>query len=224
MLTATFHPFSRLPLELRSRIWKLSANEPRVVTVRGIPAAGHLQMDHFVSLVPTPSVLQVCRESRFEALRFYTKAFTYGSSPCFIWTNFNVDTIKINDFRVCRLLARDAALIQQLVVESSDAELFNGYYAYHFSEMKGLKSILISSLQKVEEWGPEICVMESKFRDWFGGVEGWMCPEMKIIEKDTGVEMNMQNCEEILERRRERRSRERGGSGLRGRCPNRWEG
>ncbi|KAH6678626.1 hypothetical protein B0J14DRAFT_327118 [Halenospora varia] len=132
MPTTTFRPFSRLPLELRNRIWNVSAIEPRVLTIQGVPTAQHLETEYFISPSPPPSTLQVCRESRFEAIKFYAKALRHGYSPRCIWTNFSADTIRIDDFRACKLLAGDAALTRQWVVESSDADLFNWYYAYHF--------------------------------------------------------------------------------------------
>jgi hypothetical protein len=63
---ATFHPFLRLPYELRTCVWKLTV-EPRTVRVD--------VQDYFLaSATPVPAVLQVCREARNYGL--YQKAFS----------------------------------------------------------------------------------------------------------------------------------------------------
>jgi hypothetical protein len=160
-------------------------------------------MEYFFSRDPISLILQVCQESRSEALSLYTKAFAAGTSPRSIWTNFNADTIKIDDFRLVKVEAEEAALIRWLVVESSEAELFDWYYIMDFSAMKALSELLISSSEEVGEWGGTLGWMRKNFEGWFGGVEGWVCPEMRIVEKETGVEMNLQNFRSIIERKRE---------------------
>ncbi|KAG7287398.1 hypothetical protein NEMBOFW57_006909 [Staphylotrichum longicolle] len=83
--TATFHPFSRLPFELRARIWELTV-EPRIVEVRVVhhepvtlakptgPDASSTTakrtqkrlppVRHLRSPTPAPAQLQTCREAR----------------------------------------------------------------------------------------------------------------------------------------------------------------
>jgi hypothetical protein len=36
------------------------------------------------------------------------------------------------------------------------------------------------------------------FRKLFDEIEGWVCPEVRVLEKDTGAEMNVRNCESIM--------------------------
>jgi hypothetical protein len=96
--TATFHPFPRLPFELRACIWELTV-EPRIVEVRVVyhdpspvkvtdpdswtkewmkkrlPPVRHLR-----SPTPVPAQLQTCREAREHLSRHphngYQKAFS----------------------------------------------------------------------------------------------------------------------------------------------------
>ncbi|KAK3290786.1 uncharacterized protein B0H64DRAFT_412140 [Chaetomium fimeti] len=97
--TATFHPFPRLPVELRARIWELTV-EPRIVEVRVVyhdpspvkvtdpdswtpewmkkrlPPVRHLR-----SPTPVPAQLQTCRAAREHLSRHphdggYQKAFS----------------------------------------------------------------------------------------------------------------------------------------------------
>ncbi|KAK3390332.1 hypothetical protein B0H63DRAFT_111759 [Podospora didyma] len=65
----TFHLFSLLPTELRLEIWRQKCL-PRVVQVRY-----DQENDRCLSTTRPPMVLQICRESRHEALRLYVKIF-----------------------------------------------------------------------------------------------------------------------------------------------------
>lgn len=70
--------FGDLPSEIRIKIWKLSML-PRFVTIR-IQEAAHLTVNdrpilEYSSTNPVPSILQVCHESRAEALRTYRLCF-----------------------------------------------------------------------------------------------------------------------------------------------------
>ena len=58
----TFHPFPRLPLELREQIWKDTV-EPRTVDVRRV-RKGTERYGQLVSSTPIPAILQSCREAR----------------------------------------------------------------------------------------------------------------------------------------------------------------
>ncbi|KAK2047628.1 hypothetical protein LZ31DRAFT_551200 [Colletotrichum somersetense] len=101
--TATFHPFPRLPAELRARIWELTV-EPRIVDVRvvwhrpspvsqegsepGARAVADWTVErppprrHLRSCTPAPAQLQTCREAREhlatcpDARYRYEKAFS----------------------------------------------------------------------------------------------------------------------------------------------------
>jgi len=81
MASQTFHPFSRLPLELRLKIWRLTP-EARIITVRltyrNRRADGSFLpdpwMDSTKPIPPHPALtvpFRVCRESRREMQRLY---------------------------------------------------------------------------------------------------------------------------------------------------------
>ena len=67
----TFHPFPRLPLELREQIWKDTV-EPRTVDVRRV-REGTQRYGQLVSSTPIPAILQSCREAR--NLGLYERVF-----------------------------------------------------------------------------------------------------------------------------------------------------
>ncbi|KAF2128625.1 hypothetical protein P153DRAFT_376731 [Dothidotthia symphoricarpi CBS 119687] len=85
---ATFHPFPRLPLELRTKIWGV-ATEDRVLKVR---KTWHRNQGYW-SPTPVPAVTRACRESREHCS--YRKAFIIDSSPRYIWANFDCDVVQM---------------------------------------------------------------------------------------------------------------------------------
>lgn len=100
---ATFHPFPRLPFELRDLIWGFSV-EPRIVELdvdyelNYIDSTRICPWRYMVSSTPTPAVLQVCQEARNHGS--YKKVFTelaspFGVGPQYIWANLEVDIINI---------------------------------------------------------------------------------------------------------------------------------
>ncbi|KAK8122669.1 hypothetical protein PG984_011339 [Apiospora sp. TS-2023a] len=54
---ATFHPFPRLPPELRAQIWRLTV-EPRIVNIRTN------SFSQLISSTPVPTALHTCHEAR----------------------------------------------------------------------------------------------------------------------------------------------------------------
>ena len=75
---ATFHPFPRLPYELRMQIWEMTV-EPRVVNVELTRQKPIRQAFYLTSSTPVPAVLQSCREARNHGL--YRKAFSEVAVP-----------------------------------------------------------------------------------------------------------------------------------------------
>jgi hypothetical protein len=67
----TFHPFPRLPLELREHIWK-DTMEPRTVDVRRVREWPQ-RYGQLISSTPIPAILQSCREAR--NLGIYKRVF-----------------------------------------------------------------------------------------------------------------------------------------------------
>ncbi|KAH8684515.1 hypothetical protein BGZ60DRAFT_355066, partial [Tricladium varicosporioides] len=119
----SFHLFLRLPKELRNRIWKFAAFEPRLLNIRAFPPAS-VEIQYFFSSDPVPAILHTCQESRTEVLVFYTKAFSTGTTLRYIWTNFNVDTIKIEDHHLSKVNQEERARIRWLIVNVNETELF----------------------------------------------------------------------------------------------------
>ena len=64
--------FRTLPLELRTRIWEMTAEEERIVAV-------HAAIDDGLR-AKVPPMLHVCAESRAVGLKFYSLAFRHEGS------------------------------------------------------------------------------------------------------------------------------------------------
>ncbi|KAH6859129.1 hypothetical protein BKA58DRAFT_444296 [Alternaria rosae] len=94
---ATFHPFPRLPYELRMQIWEMTV-ESRIVDVKvyydPIPNDFGLSTTTLV-----PPVLQACQEARNHGL--YKRCFSELALPNYraqyVWADLNIDTIDIGD-------------------------------------------------------------------------------------------------------------------------------
>ncbi|KAK4076805.1 hypothetical protein ACCO45_012641 [Purpureocillium lilacinum] len=168
---ATFHPFGRLPSELRARIWA-STVESRTVEIRYSPETGDL---HVNSTTPVPAVQQTSHEARMQGL--YQRAFAYGEEPRYVWVNFDVDVISIGT-TYFRYLEPERLLIRRLKFEREDDESF-----FHF------EARVLETFYNVEEV-QVIC--EDGLLSWQEAWESvaWPCQKDKIkfIDKETKQE------------------------------------
>ena len=202
----TFHPFSRLPQELRIQIWRahLTSMEPRNLIIRSDrPKNFTRPLQYFHSPTPIPPLLHTCLESRLEALSFYVVAFTNGSNPRFTWTNFQFDIIVITEWDLCKLSQLDKFRMLQMVVESTSADYFHGECRGEFADMPNLVSLEIVSIESLYAWEYLIGSMRRLWTKEFGDRDGYVCPEIRIIEKGTHWEMNVHNYEAIMRLREE---------------------
>ncbi|KAI0437847.1 hypothetical protein F4803DRAFT_570362 [Xylaria telfairii] len=135
---AAFHPFPRLPAELRAQIWEMTV-APRIVEVRITYRASPLSSDssstntatvpHLMSLTPVPEILQTCQEARNQGL--YQQAFSELAAPDgeglrYVWLNLEIDIISIGT-TIFAALEPVALLIQRLRLEreNSDESFFH---------------------------------------------------------------------------------------------------
>ncbi|KAI1100881.1 hypothetical protein F4804DRAFT_32631 [Jackrogersella minutella] len=119
---ATFHPFPRLPTELRVHIWALTAR-PRTVEVRVVPDYS-LKAQRLFSPTPVPAIVQTCQEARYSGL--YKQAFSEvhtaaGEEPRYVWLNFDIDMVSIGNTPF-RAFASAALSIRWLKFERESPE------------------------------------------------------------------------------------------------------
>jgi hypothetical protein len=198
----TFHPFPRLPLELREQIWK-DAVEPRTVDVRRILAWPHCQL---VSSTPIPAILQSCREARnlargpykqyfFEAHattkwrgtyapeiaieRFFSPDEPEEEGPVselrYVWLNLDIDTVDIgaSSFRDYEPIA---SAVKRLRCKRENGE--REYWRYG---RRGCTTFI--EFPNVEEIQ---VVCADRFWNWPKGMQryAWPCAYEKILFTD----------------------------------------
>lgn len=116
---ATFHPFPRLPYELRAMVWALAA-EPRTVQIN-VEYGERIKSDfttgiyYLVSSTPVPAVLHTCRESRKQSP--YEKLFyCQETEPCYVWVNFDLDMFDVG-LDYVHFLFRNRSRVRRLKFE-----------------------------------------------------------------------------------------------------------
>lgn len=185
-----FRLFPRLPQELRLQIWKLTI-QPRVLIVRSVPPNSVIHptyLEYFYSSNPVPSIFFACKESRLEALSLYTKAFSAGSTPRYIWANFTFDTIQIDDHSLPKLKIGDRQLIRWLVVDSAYADLFNHYiFCGGFRGLRSLEELDILASQDIWRWEKATTDLRFDLTRQFSGLEAWECPNVRIFAVETDL-------------------------------------
>ncbi|KAK7934918.1 hypothetical protein PG985_000413 [Apiospora marii] len=154
--TREFHPFSRLPPELRQQIWSLSI-EPREFVF-------HLDY-HLVSRSRNPALLDVCSESRDYALKFhYVKSRNGPYCPFrYQWVNFDVDTVRLAAHRDSVFLAAQYP-IQKLIVECRGGDMATGSLYNILGMLLG-----ITELREVALVGFKSCPPSPRYRNWWLG-------------------------------------------------------
>ncbi|EGY15175.1 hypothetical protein VD0002_g6576 [Verticillium dahliae] len=154
-----FHPFSRLPAELRLHIWNLAA-EPRRVMILGISCysyEGGAMVGHelFTSRTPVPAVLHACCEAR--QLPSYRKAFAsqFASAPesrqDYVWVDFAADTIQCSESLVW-FSPEERPLIRHLRMEVYNQEDFEEEGMAMMRELTALKSLDILYGYDLKHW------------------------------------------------------------------------
>ncbi|OPB42358.1 hypothetical protein A0O28_0034750 [Trichoderma guizhouense] len=147
-MATTFHPFPRLPFEIRSQIWALAVY-PRLLHIRITPKPDTRGYFDYASMIPQAELMHVCRESR--QLAPYRKAFfTTLPGDCearYIWVNFDEDMISIQDEKMERLFphAADIQRLRFMVPTGSYREYwedtFHRYPDTHFKMFTALREL-----------------------------------------------------------------------------------
>lgn len=140
----TFHPFPRLPLELRRHIWEMSM-QPREIPI-------HLNRQYCYSPTKTPAILHSCGESRSHLQSIYTKAFKLGSQPRYIWVNFDLDTIRVDQGWLMAIFAEWTS-IRHLALGCSDLGWLQEFY---MDDVRALRDIGLRTLTFIDTRGPTV--------------------------------------------------------------------
>lgn len=197
---ATFHPFPRLPSELRARIWELTV-EPRTVDLRVkhrhtiIP--GDTPVPYLVSSTPVPAALQTCQEARNQGL--YQQAFSEiagpdGAGRRYVWVNLEIDMVSIGTSLFANYKPV-APVIQRLKFERENSSEF-----FYHSEVQELRDFV--NVKEIH------VVCADGMRAWHLATEEhyWPCGEENVFMIDPhdgrmmrGLEMDEMFDQELEE-------------------------
>ncbi|KAH8204565.1 hypothetical protein TruAng_001194 [Truncatella angustata] len=159
----TFHPFPRLPLELRRSIWEMSV-EPRVVVINKTVVNGIAQIygDYFWSPTRVPSALHACSESRSYLQNSYSKAFKTRTHPHYIWTDFDNDTIWAKPGYLLEIV-EEWNSIRQLTIECGN---FDRFWHYDMEDVRALNDTGLRTLTIIDMAKPSGKAEDSWWQDW----------------------------------------------------------
>lgn len=197
--TSTFHPFPRLPLELRAQIWDLTI-EPRLVDVS-------ISEDYLwygkplpVTSTPVPAPLQACQESRRELQKHYQRGLTElgdGSGSRYVWIDFETDIMSIGstEFSVYKPVA---LLPRRLQFEGENGDSI----FFHF----GMKNLMM--FRNVKE---VYVVCKDGYNSWTDALREhqWPCDGENVWLIDPVVGRMLRSAEVDANFEREARERTR---------------
>jgi hypothetical protein len=198
----TFHLFPTLPIEIRLKIWSFGLSIPRTVTIscnreaiRGAPRTvkSWSNVKSWSTDTPSPPLLLVNRESRYEALTIYAPYFTTLSSSLPIYLSFFQDAVKVAD-GVLPYIPRSPLLeIQKMVLQTKDCAYFGFYNMEILMSMKRLRELEIYAERGVVSWWNDgdryLNLLMTDFKEAMEADPGWKCPRVKIFDGRTGKEM-----------------------------------
>jgi hypothetical protein len=166
-----FHPFPRLPDELRQRIWELGAQQPREVAIRFAmdgTALWPTGTRYCYSPTKVPALLHACAESRsyLQGSSIYSKAFKEGSQPRYTWVNFDVDTIRMVQGRLMTVFA-ELNSIRQLTIECVSYDSFcEPFPDGPMHDLEVLDNTGLRTLTLIDMAGPSGRVRGEWWQDW----------------------------------------------------------
>ncbi|KAJ5054391.1 uncharacterized protein L3040_000666 [Drepanopeziza brunnea f. sp. 'multigermtubi'] len=193
-----FPLFSDLPSELRLKIWGMTIHNPRVVHISCQKAINKLRreptryVEAFFSITP-PAAINVCHESRFEALATYKKYFQTEHSPNYVYLALDQDTIRCSDNILEHFGPVEKRGIERLILDIADAGYFGHFNMSIIKDMVCLKELeLYTDEGDLESWrGGNERILHGDFDRERHHDPGWVCPLVRIINRDTGKDMGV---------------------------------
>ncbi|KAK6857744.1 hypothetical protein PG995_005443 [Apiospora arundinis] len=109
----TFHPFLRLPTELRLQIWDLTIT-PRTVSIYALEPL-------------SPAPMRACAEARAQYRESYTAAtFLDPARP--LWVHFGLDTIAASHYDVRHFALATLVAVRRLRLAVEEDEMQDFYF------------------------------------------------------------------------------------------------
>lgn len=121
---ATFHPFKKLPREVRDRIWEFSGPGPRFIIQRSVMKQEGFELVKCLAYgQETPAILHVCRESR---AAFLSEIIDYSGTKS--------QTLKYSPFILSPLDHRGRRFMFSPKMDMLYIELDGKYFSTQFYE------------------------------------------------------------------------------------------
>jgi hypothetical protein len=190
----TFHLFPNLPTELRLGIWKIAAHETCKMKLKCFNRKDSQYEVECFMLRYAAAMLRVCQESRSVALLSYTKAFSVGNNPRYIWKNRGIDDfVFFNNYMDDKVKEVDDRLLGRLAVSMHIRGLFI-YTTYpNIVSTTQLKEAVVASFHEIDLLSSaKIGRITQDERTWAFEWRGVECPRMIIKEQKTDIEMGLQ--------------------------------
>ncbi|RDL30178.1 uncharacterized protein BP5553_10456 [Venustampulla echinocandica] len=184
-----FHLFPALPSELRLKIWATICTNPRTVSLKCKRNVQYTRRfaESFRTRVPSPAVLQVCRESRAEGLRIYQRYFETDRSPRYTYLSFSSDRVKLHDTALTYLGPKELAGIERMVLDVRDCAYFGHFHIDIIKRMTRLRELEIfvqeGEVYRCPRYGIYLHSLSGDFQDARAGDPEWDCPHVRILKR-----------------------------------------
>lgn len=205
MIECTFHPFPRLPTEIRVRIWEMTV-EPRTVELHCIHKnAGPTVLRRF-SPTPAPATMHACRASRNHLYAMHQQVFLKDAVHCgvpdgtaqqYVWLDWDIDTVSIGT-SLLACFESVALLIRKLKFERDNAdEWWCRFESQQLRDFKHLEMIHV------------VC-QGGDMEDWHATSEDypWPCGPENVFIMDQSQTMRLTEVEDKYDRQFEKAARE----------------
>jgi hypothetical protein len=221
----TFHPFPRLPTELRLKIWEMTV-EPRVVELRCEHKSGSIVPDdsrhiRLSSPTPPPATLAACRESRDHLFPIYAQVplknggwkcvsppmrkrtpkwlVTNDTTQEYVFLSWDNDTVSIGT-QPLDCFESIALSVKTLQLERKPGnEYWDRWESQKLLDFKNVETVHVMAAPGQDvEW-------------WHGTSEDipWPCGPENVFITDEQRTMRLTDVEDMCDREWERKERER---------------
>jgi hypothetical protein len=152
----TFPLFGELPTEIRLKIWKIAAREPRLVNIKCQKEAymagtrKRFFAKSFTTTNPVPPLLHACHESRAETISEYQLSFATSHTPASIYINFDRDTPRLASVALAYLGPEELSKIRFLSIKVIDYPYFAHFNMGILRDMESLESLELLAHQGQE--------------------------------------------------------------------------
>ncbi|KFZ12043.1 hypothetical protein V501_04441 [Pseudogymnoascus sp. VKM F-4519 (FW-2642)] len=144
---------------------------------------------------PSPPLLHVNRESRYEALAVYAPYFATPSNPRPIYLSLPQDVVRFTDGLLPYIPDGPLNEIQHMITDTKDCAYFGYYHMGTLKSMKRLRELEIYAEKGLVYGGDDadrfINLLVSEFEDAMEADPGWECPKVRIVDAQTGKDLRI---------------------------------